>query len=94
MECTAAGNRRLAIHAENTVPPKRAGRFLAAGVPILATAALLVPFIHAIVSLGVPGHTVLAASKSIGTVGKEASDLAKASIQIDYPQDASIFPPA
>jgi len=71
----------------------RAVRFLAVGVPILGTAALLAPFFHEVVFSGDRGLTVHAAARVTSAAAKDAADTVKASITVDYPQDASIFPP-
>jgi len=66
---------------------------LAVGVPILGAAALLVPFLRDVVATGGPGLTVLATARKMSAAGQDATDAGKASITVDYPQDASIFPP-
>jgi tetratricopeptide (TPR) repeat protein len=75
------------------MPRNRAGQFLAIGVPILGTAALLAPFLHEVVLSGDPGLTVFASAGVTSAAGRGAAEAVKASITVDYPQDASIFPP-
>ena len=81
------------MRVEKTVPRNRVSRLLAVGVPILGTAALLVPFFHEVVFSGDHGLMVVAAARVTSTAEKDAADTVKASITVDYPQDASIFPP-
>jgi len=75
------------------MPRNRAGRLLAVGVPILGTAALLVPFLLELVISGDRGLTVHASARVANSAETDAADSVKTSITVDYPQDASIFPP-
>ena len=58
----------------------------------MGTAALLVPFCHEVLFAGDHGLAVLASSRATSAAGQTAA-ADKASITVDYPQDASIFPP-
>ena len=51
------------------------------------------PFFHEVVFSGDPGLTVLAAARVTSAAKPDAADTVKAAITVDYPQDASIFPP-
>ena len=66
---------------------------LAVGVPILGTVAFLGPFFREVAFSGDRGLTVHAAARVTSAAEQDAADTAKASITVDYPQDASIFPP-
>ena len=81
------------MRVEITVPCKRVKRLLTVGVPILGTAALLVPFIHEVLFSGDHELTVFATSGDTNATERDAADAVKSSITVDYPQDASIFPP-
>ena len=50
-------------------------------------------FFNEVVFSGDPGLTVLAAARVTSAVKPDAADTVKATITVDYPQDASIFPP-
>ncbi len=78
---------------EKAVPRNTKSRLLAVGIPFLASATLLVPFFHEVVSSRDSGITVLAASRENSATEPGATDSVKASITVDYPQNASVFPP-
>jgi hypothetical protein len=84
---------RWVMRVEDTVPRNKAGRLLAVGVPILGTVALLAPFLHEVVFSGDHGLTVHASARGTNAPDQNAADSVLASITVDYPQDASIFPP-
>jgi Tol biopolymer transport system component/Flp pilus assembly protein TadD len=65
---------------------------LAVGIPVFWTVALLLQFSTGVVYSVRPGLTVHAAARGASATGQDA-DRANASIMVDYPQDASIFPP-
>jgi tetratricopeptide (TPR) repeat protein len=68
-------------------------QLLAAGIPILGSAALLVQLFCGAVYPGHRGITVLAASAGTPAVEQDALDPNKSAITVDYPQNQSIFPP-
>ncbi len=80
------------MRVEHTEPRYGAGRLLALGVPILGTVALVAPFFQEAVFIGGHGLTVLAGARVTSTAEQNAP-VGKSSIAVDFPQDASIFPP-
>ena len=65
-----------------TQPRRCTGRLFSVGVPILATAAVLVPLIR---------EAAFSRNHGLAVLARETN--ASNAITVDYPQDASIFPP-
>ena len=72
---------------------KSVRQLLTAGIPILGTVALLVQFYSGALYPGQRGITVLAAARGAAVTAQDAPNPTQTAITVDYPQNASIFPP-
>jgi tetratricopeptide (TPR) repeat protein len=83
----------VCIRVEGSGPGVKVGQLLAVGVPVFGAAALLAMFLHGALFSGDGGGTVLAMARGTGVAEQDVGATVKPSITVDYPQDASIFPP-